>query len=305
MSSTLRWPDAALGGLASSMRTSAGPALLAVRGRISGRTRVAVLLAAAGELVVDKTPAATNRTAAPALIGRIAAGAHIGREVAGNPGIAAGGVAAAVGTYATFRARQLAVERTGLPDPVLALGEDAVALAAAALATRSDPREDSTGHEVAEPPQRSILRDGARGVLIGAIATATMTLAQGAEFALTDAAPSDAPATVAEKVKRRLGAGRIKRRHKPAVNQAMHWAYGTSWGMPYGVVAGRLPVAPEISGPACGLLVWGAGLAIQPAVGVAEPPWRRSATSLGSEALFHLVYGIGAAAAQRSLPRPA
>jgi hypothetical protein len=277
--------------------------MLAVRGRISGRARVAALLAAAGELAMDKTPAATNRTATPAVIGRIVAGAYTGRAVAGNAGIAAGSGAAAVGTYATFRARKLAVEWTGLPDPVLALGEDAVALAAAALATRSEPRDDSAGPEVAEPPQRSIIRDGARGVVIGAIATATMTLAQGAEFALTDSTPSDAPVTVAEKVKRGLGAGRIKRRHKPALNQAMHWAYGASWGVPYGVAAGRLPVAPEISGPAFGLLVWGAGLAIQPVAGIAEPPWKRSATSLGSEAILHLVYGIGAAAAQRSLPR--
>ncbi len=301
MATPLRWPDAALGGLASSMRTSASPALLAVRGRITGPGRVAVLLSAAGELVMDKTPAATDRTALPALAGRIAAGAFAGRATAGNAGIAAGGIAAAVGTYATFRARKLVVARTGLPDPVVAVGEDAVALTAAALATRPDPSGDADDLGAPEPARRSLIRDAGRGVLIGAIATATMTLAQGAEFALTGARPSDAPATVADKAKRRLGRGRVKRRHKPIVNQAMHWGYGVSWGVPYGIVAGRLPVGPEISGPAYGMLVWGAGLAIQPAAGVAEPPWRRSAASLGSEALLHLVYGIGAAAAQRSL----
>jgi hypothetical protein len=48
--------------------------MLAVRGRISGRARVAALLAAAGELAMDKTPTATNRTTTPAVIGRIVAG---------------------------------------------------------------------------------------------------------------------------------------------------------------------------------------------------------------------------------------
>jgi hypothetical protein len=136
MNTDLRWPDAALAGLASSMRTFSSPGLLAVRGRISGRPRAAVLLAEAGEIVADKLPAATNRTETPALAGRILAGAYTGRAVAGPAGIAAGGLAAAVGTFATFRLRKLVVARTGLPDPVVALGEDAAALAIAAFATR-------------------------------------------------------------------------------------------------------------------------------------------------------------------------
>jgi hypothetical protein len=52
-----------------------------------------------------------------------------------------------------------------------------------------------------------------------------------------------------------------------------------------------------------GLLVWGAGLAQLPALGVAEPPWKRSPASLASEALVHVVYGVGAAAAVRALTR--
>lgn len=302
MSSSLRWPDAALAGLASSMRTSAGPALLAARGRISGSPRVAVLFASAGELALDKSPRASNRIAAPALAGRLAAGAYTGRAVAGAAGIAVGAAGAAVGSYATFRARRLAVDRIGLPDPVVAFGEDAAALAAAALATRPDATKADGKLEPREAARGSLVGDAARGVLIGAIATATMTLAQGAEYALTDAKPSDAPATVAEKIKRRLVGGRIKRRHKPPVNQAMHWMYGSSWGVPYGIVAARLSAPPELSGPVFGLLVWAAGLVIQPAFGVAERPWKRSTVSLCSEALLHVAYGVGAAAAERSLP---
>ncbi len=43
-----RWPDAALAGLGSSMRTFAGPAMLAAHRRITGKPRIAVFVAAAG-----------------------------------------------------------------------------------------------------------------------------------------------------------------------------------------------------------------------------------------------------------------
>ena len=76
-----------------------------------------------------------------------------------------------------------------------------------------------------------------------------------------------------------------------------------SWGIPYGIVARRTDVPPEISGPVFGLAVWGAALAHQPALGIADVPWKRSLQPLGSEGLFHLVYGFGAPAAVRALGR--
>ena len=136
MSSTLRWPDAILAGLACSMRTSAGPALLAARGRISGKPRILILLMAAGELTVDKTPAATDRTDPPAVAGRVAAGAYTGHPIAGVPGAIVAAASAAVGTFASYQARKLAVQATGLPDPLVAVGEDLLALTAATVATR-------------------------------------------------------------------------------------------------------------------------------------------------------------------------
>ncbi len=136
----LRWSDAALAGLASSMRTTAGPVLLAARGRLSGPLRIATFAASVGELIVDKTPIAGDRTDPPALIGRVAAGAYTGSAVAGPVGVAAGGFGALVGTFASFHLRKSVVERTGLPDRVVALVEDAVALTLAAFATRpTDP----------------------------------------------------------------------------------------------------------------------------------------------------------------------
>jgi uncharacterized membrane protein len=309
MSNPLRWPDAALAGLGSSMRTFAGPAMLAVHGRITGKPRVAVLVAAAGELAADKSPKATDRTDLPAVVGRTIAAAYTGREIAAAPGAAAGALSAVAGSYAWWRARGLVVATTGLPDPVVAIGEDFLALGFAAIATRPDPEPEpvhaSGDGPVADdqpgPRPHSLLRDLGVGVCAGIAGTAAMTIAQGAEFVLTDAEPSSSPADVVDRFKRKAGRGRLKRKHRPVANQTMHWLYGTSWGIPYGIVAGHTTVAPELSGPVFGLLVWAAALAHEPALGLADVPWKRSLSSLESEAFFHLVYGIGAGAAVRAV----
>jgi hypothetical protein len=312
MPNQLRWPDAALAGLGSSMRTFAGPAMLAAHGRITGKPRIAVFAAAAGELTVDKSSKATDRTDLPAVVGRALAAAYTGREIAAVPGAAAGALSAVAGSYAWWRARGLVVATTGLPDPVVAIGEDFLAMGFAAIGTRPDaepepadpPADDSAAqaaHETPDPQPRSLLRDLGTGVFAGVVGTAAMTIAQGAEFVLTDAEPSSSPAQIVDQLKRKAGRGRLKRKHRRVANQAMHWIYGTSWGIPYGVVAGHTKVAPELSGPVFGLLVWGAALAHEPALGLADVPWKRSLESLGSEAFFHLVYGIGAGAAVRAV----
>jgi hypothetical protein len=304
MPSAARWPDAALAGYASSMRTFAGPAALAARGHIRGPARVATLLASAGELVLDKLPAATDRVALPAVGGRVAAGAYSGREIAGPAGLAAGAAGALVGSWSTWRARRLVVEATGLPDPVVAVGEDVLALTTAAIATRPDPPGEHATPEDGTWPRHSLFQSAAIGLAAGLAGTAAMTVFQGAEYALTGAKPSRAPADVAARIKRRLGAGRLRRRHRGIANQGMHWSYGVSWGVPLGIVTAERDLQPEVAGPAFGLFVWGAALAHQPALGIADVPWRRSPASLATEALSHLVYGIGAAAALRAL-RPA
>jgi uncharacterized membrane protein len=131
-------PAAALAGLASSMRSTAGPALLAARGRFSGRRRAAILLATVGEVIGDKTPAVTDRTAPPALAGRVVSGAYTGGVIGGPGGAAIAALIAGTGTFATYRVRAEIVRRSGLPDPVVAVAEDVVALVAAAVATRPD-----------------------------------------------------------------------------------------------------------------------------------------------------------------------
>jgi uncharacterized membrane protein len=295
---------AALLGAADGMRTFAGPAALAARGRLlrGSPARFAVLAAAAGELVGDKTPMVPPRTSPPALVGRSASGAFTGHALAGAPGAAVGALAAAGSTFGAYRARKALGELTGLPDPVLGVAEDGLAFAAAALATRP-AREPADAPEEGSRP-RSLARGIVRGVVAGAVGTAAMTGAQLAVMRLTGGKPSHTPEKVGRKVARSLFGKRVPRGQRDTLNQAMHWAYGTSWGIPLGLVASATGRRPGVlaGGAALGLSVWGAGLAELPAFGVAPLPWEQSPAALATDAAYHVVYGVAASAALRVLP---
>ena len=127
---------AALFGAVSGMRTFAGPAALALRGRPQPAwARGAILALAASEAVVDKLPIATPRSDPPGLAGRIVAGATLGALTAGWPGAGIGATTAAASTFACERARAALVRLTGLPDPAVAVAEDTLAYGGAWLAS--------------------------------------------------------------------------------------------------------------------------------------------------------------------------
>jgi uncharacterized membrane protein len=126
-------------GAASGLRGQLGVATLAVRSERSlpplfrqPWTRRLLVLAAAGELVVDKLPATPSRLAAPGLAGRLAMGALAAglfaqtRQVPWLPAAAIGassaGVAAKLGHDVRARVAHHA------PDPIVAVVEDALAL---------------------------------------------------------------------------------------------------------------------------------------------------------------------------------
>jgi uncharacterized membrane protein len=112
-------------GFTAGLRTFTPLAALHLRAGMGPRVLV---LAAAGELVVDKLPMTPSRLDPPALAGRLASGAFAGRVVAGNAGALAGGAAAVAGSLAGARVREM---RPGL---ATALAEDAVAAALAGAA---------------------------------------------------------------------------------------------------------------------------------------------------------------------------
>jgi uncharacterized membrane protein len=135
-------------GAISGLRSLSGPAFVsraASRGALdldrtvfavlgSPRISKALVLMELGELVGDKLPATPSRSSPPPLLGRAVSGAVVGAAIfvsegrRATTGAALGSTAAIVAALAGEWIRALAVEKTGLPDPVVALAEDATVL---------------------------------------------------------------------------------------------------------------------------------------------------------------------------------
>jgi uncharacterized membrane protein len=135
-------------GAISGLRFVSGPALIsraASRGALNlegtslaflGSPRLSKVLSvgALGELIVDKLPTTPSRTALPTLLCRAASGGLVGAALFASEGrraaagAALGSSAALAASFAGEGLRALTVEKTGLPDPVVALAEDTVVL---------------------------------------------------------------------------------------------------------------------------------------------------------------------------------
>jgi uncharacterized membrane protein len=121
------------------LRSMTGPAV--VRWRRGDRLRLAYAALAAGELIADKLPATPPRTIPPALLFRLFSGGVTGAQVAESPdsrlqGALLGAVGAGVAAYAGLALRSALVKLTGIADPIVALGEDALAVGGALALTR-------------------------------------------------------------------------------------------------------------------------------------------------------------------------
>ncbi len=152
VSSTV-WRTAGLGAI-SGLRFTSGLVLLsrtAARGGISleetpfgflGSRKVSTVLhlMLLGELIGDKIPGVPSRTALKSLLGRAVSGAFVGavlfasEERRSAAGALIGAGSAVVAAFAGERLRAAVVERTGAPDPLVGMAEDAVVLA---IGTRS------------------------------------------------------------------------------------------------------------------------------------------------------------------------
>jgi uncharacterized membrane protein len=309
---------AAILGAVSGVRTFTAPAALALRGRLGrGPIGRAVPLLAVGELIADKLPFIPPRSDPPSLLGRVASGTAVGALVAGPRGAGAGAAGAAATTYASERLRGALGERLPLSDPLLGLAEDAlavaVATAAAAAAGRpappSVPRADDGADRSGEPirpeqrPPRRALGAAARGLAAAAVGTAAMTSAQTAYLKLTGGSSSRAPEEVGQRLIRGVARRRVPRDRRDALNQGMHLLYGTSWGLPLGLLVGSLSRRPPAAllGAGLGLSAWGASLVVLPGLRISEPPWRQSPAALAADVGMHLVFGEATAAAFAAL----
>jgi uncharacterized membrane protein len=131
-------------GVTCGLRSMTGPAVVRWRARDPARLALAGL--AVGELIADKLPAAPPRTIPPALIFRVVSGGFSGRSVASafgagqRGGMLAGAFGAIAGAYLGKALRARIVRASGLPDPLVALAEDAVALGGAIAASAKPPK---------------------------------------------------------------------------------------------------------------------------------------------------------------------
>lgn len=100
----------------------------------SPKTATTLALLAGGELIGDKVPNAPDRISAAQLPVRLISGAASGAALAeadGQPvayGAILGVVGAAVGSFAFFHLRHWLTHEKDLPDPVVALAEDALTI---------------------------------------------------------------------------------------------------------------------------------------------------------------------------------
>lgn len=101
-----------------------------------------LLASGTGELIGDKVPGIPPRTEPGPLLGRLffggIAGAAVGSERGGKEPIVRGALlgmgGAAIGAVGGTKTRAAVVEMTGLPDPAVAIVEDAAAVSLANLA---------------------------------------------------------------------------------------------------------------------------------------------------------------------------
>ena len=149
-----------------------------------------------------------------------------------------------------------------------------------------------------------------RGVVAGLIGTSFMTavqeLADGPESSPNEE-PSwenaSAPAKVARKAM--LAAGfDPPTSWIPFLTHAMHWGYGTTWGILYTLSRAGRSSGTLAEGVGIGGLVWAASYAELVPLGIYEPPWAYDAKTLGKDLSYHLAFGIGVVAAADALAPP-
>ena len=292
--------EASLLGASSGIRTFSAVGALALHGRLPARP--AWIAAAAGELAFDKVPGVPARVEPLGIVARLSTGAISGHSADGRRGMIAGAAAAMGTAFAGYRARTMLARRLPVPDAVVGAVEDAVALCCAALATRDRPPDAAD-----DATEAAASRAGrvAAGVAATAVGTAAMTAAQSAVTAATGAEPSDAPGEVGRRLLEDVLGRKVRRGERVALNHAVHWLYGTSWGVALGAVTARGDTPPPVvpTGAALGLGVWAASLVELPLLGVAPPVWRRHPLDTLTDAAYHLVYGLAAAAALGELRR--
>jgi hypothetical protein len=153
----------------------------------------------------------------------------------------------------------------------------------------------------------------ARGVLAGVIGTAAMTawqelaakLQDSEEPEAQDEQPHDpweqapAPAQVARRISEGGFHHSISSDRIPLLTNVMHWAYGTGWGVLYGLAVAGRPRGAATAGRGAffGAAVWASSYVQLVPMGIYELSWKYKPKELALDLSYHLAYGLGTAMA--------
>lgn len=126
------------------------------------------------------------------------------------------------------------------------------------------------------------------GMVAGLAGTLVMTAAQLIEMQISGRAPSDAPYRA---VKKTFGFEARSEEAKTLISNVTHFAYGTTWGIPRGLLAafGQNNLAATSAHFGA---VWGTELTMLPAMQVSEPVTQWSPKAIAQDVLFHAIYAL-------------
>ena len=155
------------------------------------------------------------------------------------------------------------------------------------------------------------LAAAAAGLLAGAVGTVCLDAVQylkyrraggtesprAWEFAPVDSwETAPAPGQVARRVIEGFTQRKLPDRSAWAISTAMHWAYGSTAGAAYGIVAGSLPTPRPVYGLPLGAALFANDYIALPVAGLYQPIWKYDAKTLAWDLGGHLAYGTGTAA---------
>lgn len=149
----------------------------------------------------------------------------------------------------------------------------------------------------------------ARGLVAGIAGTAAMTAYQelvakirgGESKEPTRWVDTPVPAQLGKRIVEGVLDRKVTLKDAPLLTNAMHWGYGVSWGGIYGLVQESIRANAAADGAALGTALWGSSYIAMPAIGLQEQIWKYPPKELAIEFSYHLVYGLGVAAAYRAL----
>jgi hypothetical protein len=152
-----------------------------------------------------------------------------------------------------------------------------------------------------------------KGLLAGAIGTGVMTAyqvavqkARGGDGESTEPrnwGDAPAPARLAQRVLNGVFKQDVPLERMDALNNGMHWLYGTAWGGLYGLVQGTVRAPAAVHGAGFGTFVWAMSYAILVPARIYKKPWEYPPAELAVDASYHLVYGLAVAEAYEQLDR--